>query len=219
MNVVLGASDLTEAEHAWMMLTHGFVLVNANRIPLAESRFERVAELGHVQANPRLVAAAAWGRALVAVRRDDLAAMLRWVATAENTALGESDDLLGLPFLCDVATGLGALGELDLAATYLARATERATVYPDQLKLADFVLRARRGEVGDVAAQLAITPPAEWWRVNLVTAFAAATAGDLDMARRLRDEAERDVSDVRVRRPALTRRAAHSRPARRVAER
>ncbi len=193
MNVVLGASDLTEAEHAWMMLTHGFVLVNANRIPLAESRFERVAELGHVQANPRLVAAAAWGRALVAVRRDDLAAMLRWVATAENTALGESDDLLGLPFLCDVATGLGALGELDLAATYLARATERATVYPDQLKLADFVLRARRGEVGDVAAQLAITPPAEWWRVNLVTAFAAATAGDLDMARRLRDEAERDV--------------------------
>ena len=72
MNVVLGASDLTEAEHAWMMLTHGFVLVNANRIPLAESRFERVAELGHVQANPRLAAAAAWGRALVAVRRDDL---------------------------------------------------------------------------------------------------------------------------------------------------
>ena len=72
MNVVLGASDVTEAEHAWMMLTHGFVLVNANRIPLAESRFERVAELGHVQANPRLAAAAAWGRALVAMRRDDL---------------------------------------------------------------------------------------------------------------------------------------------------
>src|SRR4029079_11023589 len=43
MNVVLGASDVSEAEHAWMLLTHGFVLVNANRIPLAESRFERVA--------------------------------------------------------------------------------------------------------------------------------------------------------------------------------
>ena len=124
MNVVLGASDVTEAEHAWMLLTHGFVLVNANRIPLAESRLERVAELGHVQANPRLAAAAAWGRALVAMRRDDLEATLRWVTTAENTALGEADDLLGLPFLCDVATGLGALGELDLADVYLARARE-----------------------------------------------------------------------------------------------
>ena len=193
MNVVLGASDVTEAEHAWMLLTHGFVLVNANRIPLAESRFERVAELGHVQANPRLAAAAAWGRALVAMRRDDLEATLRWVATAENTALGEADDLLGLPFLCDVATGLGALGELDLADVYLARARERTTVYPDQLRLAAFVLEARRGVVGDVAAQLAVTPPAECWRVNLVCALAAANAGDLATARRLRDEAERDI--------------------------
>ena len=157
-----------------MLLTHGFVLVNANRIPLAESRFERVAELGHVQANPRLAAAAAWGRALVAMRRDDLEATLRWVATAENTALGEADDLLGLPFLCDVATGLGALGELDLADVYLARARERTTVYPDQLRLAAFVLEARRGVVGDLAAQLAVTPPAECWRVNLVCALAAA---------------------------------------------
>ena len=193
MNVVLGASDVTEAEHAWMLLTHGFVLVNANRIPLAESRFERVAELGHVQANPRLAAAAAWGRALVAMRRDDLEATLRWVATAENTALGEADDLLGLPFLCDVATGLGALGELDLADVYLARARERTTVYPDQLRLAAFVLEARRGVVGDLAAQLAVTPPAECWRVNLVCALAAANAGDLATARRLRDEAERDI--------------------------
>ena len=155
MNVVLGASDVTEAEHAWMLLTHGFVLVNANRIPLAESRFERVAELGHVQANPRLAAAAAWGRALVAMRRDDLEATLRWVATAENTALGEADDLLGLPFLCDVATGLGALGELDLADVYLARGTRaQRRCTPTNCAWPTFVLDARRGVVGDVAAQL-----------------------------------------------------------------
>ena len=83
----------------------GFVLFNANRLESAESRFMRLADLGYVHDNPRLIAVAAWGRALVASRRGDLPATLRWIGSAENTALGVADDVLGVPFLCDMADG------------------------------------------------------------------------------------------------------------------
>ena len=42
-----------------------------------------------------------------ASRRGDLAGTLRWIGSAENTALAEADDLLGVPFLCDMAMVLG----------------------------------------------------------------------------------------------------------------
>ncbi len=108
--------------------------------------------------NPRLIAMAAWGRALVASRRDDVVATLRWVTAAENTALTGADDVLGVPFLCDMATVLGALGELDLASRYLERAADRRSVFPDQVASTAFVLDARRGELGDVAVGLALHP-------------------------------------------------------------
>ena len=112
---LLATADLSDAERSWTVLFEGFVLLNANRLESADARFVRVADIGYVHDNPRLIAAAAWGRALVAARRGDLDDTLRWIATAENTALTDADDVLGVPFLCDVATALGALGELELA--------------------------------------------------------------------------------------------------------
>ena len=90
-------------------------------------------------------------------------------------------------------------------------------MYPDQLRLAAFVLEARRGVVGDLAAQLAVTPPAECWRVNLVCALVAANAGDLGTARAPARRGRARHPHVRLRRPALARRAPYRRPPGRAA--
>ena len=190
---LLATADLSDAERSWTVLFEGFVLFNANRLESADARFVRVADVGYVHDNPRLIAAAAWGRAVVAARRGDVDTTLRWVATAENTALTEADDVLGVPFLCDTATALGALGEIDLASRYLDRAVERHSVFPDQVALTKFILDARRGQLSDVDAQLVVTPPAEWWRVRLVAAHAAAGHGELDCARRWLADSEREL--------------------------
>jgi DNA-binding SARP family transcriptional activator/tetratricopeptide (TPR) repeat protein len=190
---LLATSDMSDAERSWTVLSEGFVLYNANRLESADARFVRVADVGYVHDNPRLIAAAAWGRALVAARRGDVDNTLRWVATAENTALTDADDVLGVLFLCDTATALGALGELDLASRYLDRAVERRSVFPDQVAMTTFLLDARLGRVGDVDAQLRRTPPAEWWRVQLVAAHAVARQGDLDTARRWLADSEREL--------------------------
>ena len=93
-----------------------------------------------------------------------------------------ADDVLGVPFLCDVATILGALGELDLAGQYVDRAAERNPVFPGQVLSTAFVLDARKGILGDLDEGLANTLPAAWWRVKLVAALATARGGDLDRA-------------------------------------
>ncbi len=132
-------------------------------------------------------------RRVIAARRDDVSGAVRWFGTAENTALGTDDDLLGVPFHCDAATMLGALGELELAERHLATAQQRGNSYPDRLALTKFILEARRGVRGDVAAQLEKTPPVEAWRVLLVSALAAARTGAITEAQRLLLESEREL--------------------------
>lgn len=190
---VLAVAGLTDAERSWLLTCEGFALCEANRLDSAAARFDRVADLGYVQDNSTTVAVAAWGRALVAARRDDLPAVLRWISTAENSALGEADDVLGVTFLCDVATVLGALGELRVARHYLDTAESRSKVYDSDVRRARFVLDARTGIVGDVDGQLAVTRPAEWWRVLLVSALAAARNGDLGAAGAFHESAEREL--------------------------
>ena len=190
---LLASTDLSDAERSMTMLFEGFVLLNANRLESAESRFVRATDIGYVQENPRLIATAAWGRAVVASRRGNLADTLRWIAGAENTALSDEDDVLAVPFLCDVTTALGALGELELAERYLTRAVDRRSVYPDQVISTAFVLHARQGVLGDIDAALRATPPADWWRVKLVAAYAAARGGDLEQARPLLEDAQREL--------------------------
>jgi DNA-binding SARP family transcriptional activator len=195
---LLSMPDLSDAERSFTIVTEGFVLLNANRLDSSELRFERVADLGYVHENPRLIAAAAWGMAVIASRRGDLDATLRWISTAENTALGEADDLLGVPFRCDVAEMLGALGELDLAADYLARAAARGALFRGQVESARFLLDARRGVLGDVDAALSHTLPFAWWRIKLAAAHALARGGELDTARRMLHDAQRDLVSLGI---------------------
>jgi DNA-binding SARP family transcriptional activator len=190
---VLAVSGLNDAERSWLLTYEGFALLEANRLAAAAGRFDRVADLGYLQDNSTLVATAAWGRALIAARNDDLPAALRWIATAENTALGDADDLLGVSFLCDVTTALGALGELNLAERYLRAAESRPKLYDNEVHRARFVFEARRGTIGDVDEQLRFTRPAEWWRVLLVAALADARADNLDRARERYESAEREL--------------------------
>ena len=172
------------------------MLCNANRLEAAELRFERIADLGYVYDNPRLIAVAAWGLAVTAARRGDLAATLRWVSTAEKTALGRADDMLGVPFLCDIAQVLGALGDLEGAQSYLQEARDRSPVFTGQLLSETFMLDARNGALGDVTAALERTSPKEWWRAKLVAAYAMAFQGDLDGATRMLRDAERELASL-----------------------
>jgi DNA-binding SARP family transcriptional activator len=190
---VILAGDLGDAERTWMLFNEGLVLMSANRLEAAESRFSRVSDLGYVEDNPRMIAAAAWGHGMVAARREDVGGALKWFGTAENTALGTDDDLLGVPFHCEAATALGALGELEMAERHLASAQQRDNSYPDKLALTKFILDARRGVRGDVAAQLEITPPVELWRVLLVSGLAAARCGAIADAQRLLLDSEREL--------------------------
>ncbi|MET0580172.1 MAG: bacterial transcriptional activator domain-containing protein [Ilumatobacteraceae bacterium] len=193
LSQLLSTPDLSDAERSWTVLVEGFVLFNANRLDSADARFARVTDLGYILDNPRLIAAAAWGRALTACRRGDRAATLRWIATAENTALGETDDVLGVPFLCDTVMMLGMLGELDLATAYLGRAAARNAVFPGQIRSTAFVLDARKGVLGDIDQCLAQTVPLGWWQVKLVAALAAAHNGDVEQARMLLHDATHEL--------------------------
>jgi DNA-binding SARP family transcriptional activator len=190
---LLATTELSDAERSMTTLFEGFVLFNANRLESADARFIRVTDIGYVRENPRLIAAAAWGRALVASRRDDLATTLRWIAAAENTALSDDDDMHGVPFLCDMTNILGAFGELELADHYFSRALARRDVYPHQVNSTRFMLDARRGVLGDVDAVQRFTPPAHVWRVKLLAAYALAKRGDLDAARRRLAESQHDL--------------------------
>lgn len=190
---LLASSDVSDAERSWMMVMEGFALCNANRLDVAAARFDRISELGAVQNNPRLVATAAWGQAIIAAHRYDRATALQRFMAAENTALGADDDVLGVPFLCDAATMLGALGELEAADHYLQRVIERRPVFADQVASTQYILQARRGIIGDTEAALRSTQPCEWWRVHLVTAAAYAQQHDEDAAARHAAEAEREL--------------------------
>jgi DNA-binding SARP family transcriptional activator len=193
---LLGSPDLSDAERPYSLVAEGFVLCNANRLDAAELRFERIADLGYLHDNPRLIAMAAWGLAVTAARRGDLPATLRWIATAENTALGRHDDMLGVPFLCDIAQVLGALGDLDGAAGYLEQARQRSPIFTGQLLSETFMLDARRGTLGDLDAALQRTSPKEWWRAKLVAAYAMASHGDLDAATHTLRDAERELASL-----------------------
>ena len=142
---LLATADLSDAERSWTVLSEGFVLYNANRLESADARFVRVADVGYVHDNPRLIAAAAWGRALVAARRGDVDNTFRWVATAENTALTDADDVLGVPSSATWRRRSARSARPTLASRYLARALERRSVFPDQVASTKFLLEARLG--------------------------------------------------------------------------
>ena len=73
------------------------------------------------------------------------------------------------------------------------RALDRRSVFPDQVASTTFLLEARLGRARRRRRALRSTPPAEWWRVQLVAAHAAARQGDLDRAQRLLADSEREL--------------------------
>lgn len=200
--MVLAAPTITDEERPLTRVVEGFTLTSAGRLDAAQIRFDTAADLARAQDNPRLLAAAAWGMALVYARRNDLYETDRWIAAAQNTALGDADSNYGVPFLCDVATALGGLGQLDEARSYLDQAQRGPDVFNDQVRMTAFVLDARCGQVGDLEAQLARTVPAEWWRLQLVCADAAARSGDLVTAERLWSNCQRETAALNLPEPS-----------------
>jgi len=190
---LLDALDQSDNERTMTILSEGFVLACSGRVDAAAERFNRANEIGLMLDNPRLIAAAAWGRATVACRRGDLDLTVHYISEADNTSLDDSGDTLGLAFLCDATEMLGALGDFELATRYCKRATDSAALFPDEVTTTRFILDARCGELGDVDAQAERASPLQRWRVLLVSAHATARAGDLRRARELLDDCEREL--------------------------
>ena len=190
------------------VMVEGFVLLNANRLDSAESRFARVADLGYVHDNPRLIAARGVGpRPSPRPAAATCDGTLRWIANAENTALGEADDVLGVPFLCDV-------GDDPRRARRARRSPPSTSTGPPSATRCSPARCSRRRSCSTPARACSATStrasantlPASWWRVKLVAAHAAARGGDLDRARRLRRRGRPGARRARVQRLRVARR-------------
>ena len=156
---LLGTTDLSDAERSMTMLYEGFVLLNANRLESAESRFVRATDIGLRPGQPaagrRRGVGPGAGRRRGAVTCPARCAGSPAPRTRRST---DDDDVHGVPFLCDVATVLGALGELDLADRYLDRAIERRSVFPDQVTSTAFVLRGPQGRSSPTSTRRCAAP-------------------------------------------------------------
>ena len=141
--------------------SRGSCCCNANRLDSAELALR-------AHRRPRLpprqpAADRRWRRGVGRSRRpaaSDLPSTLRWIATAENTALGEADDVLGVPFLCDVADDARRARR---ARPGRARTStgplERDPVFTGQVLSTAFMLDARKGILGDSTRRSAHTAP------------------------------------------------------------
>ena len=183
---VLAVAGLNDAERSWLMTYEGFALLEANRLAAATGRFERVADLGYLQDNSTIVATAAWGRAMIAAREDDLAD-----GPAVDRDGGEHRPRRHrrparrvVPVRCQPRCSAPSASSASPSAT-CHRAEARPKLYDHDVRRARFVFEARSGVVGDVDEQLSVTRPAEWWRVLLVAALGHARTGNLDHAREL----------------------------------
>jgi DNA-binding SARP family transcriptional activator/tetratricopeptide (TPR) repeat protein len=195
LDELVATPGLSDSEMAWVMFGSGFVLINGGRPAEASERFDRAWALGQTMDQQRLLAACAWGRTIVAARCENADVARRFAMSAENLGVVE-DDALGVPFLCDMATAFGSLGQLQLATDYQTRALRRGDVLPGMIALTSFILAARKGVVEDLERQLTQTSPAERWRVLLVSALAYANSGDLPLASRLRAESQRELASL-----------------------
>lgn len=190
--IVVDHPDSTPAHVTGALIGRGFARAAMGRLDEADADFDEVAARGRVPLAPAIVAQAAWGRAFTAGYRGDLAAAMKHARRAESVAMSEFAQL-STPFLCDMVITFGALGDLDLADEYLARARDDIDTYGKQIRTVEFIHAARRGVRDDLAGALADAQPYYWPRMWLVAAYAAARHGDRVEAERLLTGANREL--------------------------
>lgn len=179
---LLAAAD-TVNESARLSMLRGFAAFDAGDVTGAERDLERLHVLSCSPLHPLRLATVSWGRALIACRRGDRAAARRHADRAERAAIGAARSW-ALPLWCNLSVELGAIGDLEMAATYLDRA--RGLDARDPLvQHAEFVLGARTGALGDVDAVLELIAPSQWGRTLAIAAAAASAAGATDEAHEL----------------------------------
>lgn len=183
------ASADTVNESARLRLLRAFAAFDAGDLEGAGDDLERAEVLARRPLHPLRLATVAWGRALLACRRGDRTGARRLADRAERSAVGAARSW-ALPLWCDLSVEFGAIGDLDLARSYLRQAQE---LDPDDssVRHAEFVLAARSGRLGDVDAVLEEIPPGVWGRMLAIAAAAASVAGAADEA----DELARFAAD------------------------
>ena len=167
---LLGAPDLSDAERSYTFVVRGVHPLQrqppARRPSCASSAPPTSATCTTTRASSR------WPRGgWPSSRRGGWTCRrtLRWIHTAEHTALSKADDILGVPFLCDVADMLGALGDLDGAQRYLAQAFERDSHVLGAGPGHEVHPRGpRRGSSATSTTALSKAAPLGWWRIKLV---------------------------------------------------
>ncbi|WP_162941448.1 hypothetical protein [Desertimonas flava] len=185
---LLASSDTTN-EAGRLRLLRAFAALDAGDLDASGGDLDSAEVLARTPLHPLRLATVAWGRALIACRRGDRTGARRLADRAERSAVGAGHSW-ALPLWCDLSIEFGALGDLDLADSYLQRARD---LDPDDASVrhAEFVLDARSGRLGDVDAVLESIPPGLWGRTLAVAASAASRAGATDEA----DELARFAAD------------------------
>lgn len=187
--------DVTAQEQrAWLLILRAFALLSVGEVETSEKGFSLASSVA--PGNPLYDTAIFWGLAAVALRRGDRELALQHIRSVETTALGDGD-LMSCQFWIEMATGIGAIGDLQNAALYVAHA-ERHPDNDDLLGAARYILDARHGRVGDVDEILQRSVPAGWWRIHLVTAHAQARNGNIEAAHHHLRAAEQELVMLEV---------------------
>jgi hypothetical protein len=183
-------------EVCWFTLLRGFAFAQSSRVGAAEADFVTAERLSRQPLNPTRLAYVAWGRAIAACRAGDAAAAALHAQRAENVAVLAAGSMT-VPFWCDMSMEFGALGDIDTAADYLARARAESTSYEALVDFTAFLLDARRGVLpSDVAGAFERAQPGLWPRGLIVTAVAAANAGDVGLAAEYLASAESQLAEL-----------------------
>ena len=140
-------------------------------------------DLGYLHDNPRLSPPRHGATPLSPGRRTDSPEPLRRMATAENTALGEADDMLGVPFLCDWRRCSARSASWTSPRVPRPGRVREARCSRASCRLDPFLSTPARAR-GDPDAAFAGRPPADWWQVELVAGSPMARKATPRRARR-----------------------------------
>lgn len=188
-------SDVTAQEQrAWLLILRAFALLSLGELETSEEVLCQARSLA--PGNPLFDTSFFWGLAGLAMRRGDRELAIQHIRRVETTALGDGD-VMSCQFWIEMATEIGALGDLESAARFLAHA-ERHPGNDNLIETTRFILDARHGHVGDVDEILQRSAPANWWRIHLVTAHAHARNGNIEGAHHYLRAAEQELVILEV---------------------
>jgi len=167
---------------AYLLTMHAEVLLELGRHDEFWRAFDETLRVGVQLRDDQLVAYAHWNAMRAASQAGDVKAVLEHLRKVEaNKAQWWS--VAGADFCAHAAEDLGRVGEIALAHEHLAMAKELSTDAEALIAMAEASLLARHGDPDAADAALRLVPgagidPREYWRIELLRAYAAFRRAD-----------------------------------------